>query len=764
MGIFVDTYKKLNTDTPIAFIYGIDKNTEEYINSFHDLLKHFDSLGYKKDIHYKTFENRIKTPFNVKIAGDVKNALAGSLLDVEDVVKQLYQNKVIDLGSDNQNRMIAETLYDTLLEYKQFYGLRTMDVIVNIVSKWLLLFISEATNGLEVCIYYGDLKKHDVFFLKWISRLGVKVLLVSPNKFKEENIIQDNLFMVVKGQAFAPVEFNKQKNVEQKKDGLIKNENGVKPIFCADLPSMKSTKVVLQNVVIDEIDLEKIIDEFKTDSKDRIGYASLPGAKFLPVMATINGYDGSKYIEEYLDVLFLLEEKIKMGDCYYERREQKLNAVMPSEVKEYIIKGESVKEIIGSLSFKISGSDEYNNHIHNAFVKTVGVYAKNNKQNPQRIKSFIHKLYVWLMREKNIIDIITNGKKSVKIMVFGEINKNDIYLYSLLTDIGVDLLIVSPNKEKSVRIDSINSNRLEFDMSATTYEFPQKRLVKRMDTVARQASQQIQDAIYNGETRVFKPFQLERHTVVSLPPRTTFEEIRILWKEEARFRPGFEVLNETVIVPNLFCKINGVMDSDDEYYKWLSTLKNIGNPLLYSEQISDEVAKDREFYKLAFLLEDGKINEKTMREHPGYTYDYLKLATQKMMIAKLQELIAFEHFSTPLDVDDKMMAIKIFQTLPQDILSAIEKFDFPLSIPKIIITNHKREGFTKEDILRIVYLSIIGFDIVILTGNKYRNIERYIDESHFDKHELSSSSNDIDVFKIFSTTEKKNLFSFFKSK
>ena len=70
--------------------------------------------------------------------------------------------------------------------------------------------------------------------------------------------------------------------------------------------------------------------------------------------------------------------------------------------------------------------------------------------------------------------------------------------------------------------------------------------------------------LYGGDAGIFRDFQFPNSQTVTL--KTTLEEIGILWKQEARFRQGFETSGNLVTVPNIFAKISGVKDGSAAAY------------------------------------------------------------------------------------------------------------------------------------------------------------------------------------------------------
>jgi len=84
-----------------------------------------------------------------------------------------------------------------------------------------------------------------------------------------------------------------------------------------------------------------------------------------------------------------------------------------------------------------------------------------------------------------------------------------------------------------------------------------------------------------------------------------------------------------------------------------------------------------------------------------------------------------------------------FCLLEKRYLDLLQKFDYPLQIPKLVIFDGDESTFTDEDIIIITFLHMIGFDIVILTPTGYNNIESGVDPYYYDTHKLEDFKFDL---------------------
>jgi len=94
-------------------------------------------------------------------------------------------------------------------------------------------------------------------------------------------------------------------------------------------------------------------------------------------------------------------------------------------------------------------------------------------------------------------------------------------------------------------------------------KYPRAKVKISTSTVAYNAERELDTILYNN-TGMYRDKQFKTCQTITL--KTTYEEIAILWKEEAKYRTGFEVEENRVTVPNIFAKVSGVKDSDTNAY------------------------------------------------------------------------------------------------------------------------------------------------------------------------------------------------------
>lgn len=221
----------------------------------------------------------------------------------------------------------------------------------------------------------------------------------------------------------------------------------------------------------------------------------------------------------------------------------------------------------------------------------------------------------------------------------------------------------------------------------------------------------------------------------------------ILWDKEAKFRPEFGVVNNKVYIPNLFAKINGVPQDLCAYWDSLRELLKVNNVYFINHVPFTHVSYTRrDLCTTVFLInEDGTLDRNKLVKSDIYKYSYLKSPLQDFILTKIEELLVSDVFVLPID---KMFQAKILNTvlsMDENILKLIEQFDFPQSIPKVIIYDNSKEVFNDDDIIIISFLYLVGIDIIIFTPTSYNNIEVRLRNDLFDVHQLPSVAYELQI-------------------
>lgn len=668
------------------------------------------------------------------------------------------------------------------------------DFIPNLVQNFSL----KTPNNTEIInpkvIYYGDIKKHEVYFLIFLSRLGCDVLYInSPSDC-------DFSFIDKEGHYSKILNLPVKTNLEiEKLDFNIKLQNH--KVAAGEAVKLNSTVKTNKNIQQSEAKLSvKVFDSanymncisstlkasndifkyFPSSLNKRSGFIGKP-MPIIPVyFYRYIGIEENK--DEYYNNLYRLDKKLEsLGDLYL-----KFTCDLPIEASpELMSKTNNVwkaipnfnkneKDVLMGLLIEAGAFPDLREEIITAsivksFSSILELYLNIEPNiNTAKIKNFSLKILMWinkfapnLFKKFDYLKNSTNEIYNPKILYYGDIKKHEAYFLLFLSKIGCDILYInSYNDEtfKKIDRDEIHTKLITLSSTPPLKEFPLEEIIIRQETTAFKASREIGNVIYNEEDGLYRPWQFEDYKTHPLTLKTTYDELKILWKEEARMRPGFRIENGTVYLPNLFAKISGVYSDLNLYWSEFAELKEIDNLLFIPQLPYIKTNYSRyDLYSLEYCFDkNGLVNRENLFKHHLYKFGYLKTSLQNAIIDKINQLFKLPIFKDSLSVEFRLKILMTVLTMDRSILELIQKFDYPFKIAKIFIYDKDENIFSDEDFIMLAFLNLIGFDIVIFTPTGYNNIEQKIDEKYFDTHKLEDIKFNLELPNLKSIRKNKN--------
>lgn len=329
-------------------------------------------------------------------------------------------------------------------------------------------------------------------------------------------------------------------------------------------------------------------------------------------------------------------------------------------------------------------------------------------------------------------------------LYFGMVkNENEARFIRLLARIPVDVIILCPELETP----SLFQDQLLFEKkgteSAAMDRFPQNVGEVSFGTVAYQAEQDLNTVMYQ-DTGLYRNRQFKR--AIPVPIRTTYEEIGILWNQEAKYRPDFEVLDDRVMVPAIFSKVSGVKDGDRSgYWQWVKGLMTEDTFIIKALPFLNGQSPNPMKQHAAAFLKNGKLQAAKIRQHPSYQYGFIREDMQDYMFDKLDQLLESKVINGTYTQGVEYTICSVALNLDKNILRMIQKYDFTKTIPKLILINTAESMCSLEDSILTAYLSMLGFDVLILVPTGYQSMERFYSRPLFIEHQIGDYVYDMSV-------------------
>ena len=228
--------------------------------------------------------------------------------------------------------------------------------------------------------------------------------------------------------------------------------------------------------------------------------------------------------------------------------------------------------------------------------------------------------------------------------------------------------------------------------------------------------------------------------------QTMYEEIKLLWDQELKYRPNFSTVNGVVNIPVIFSKISGVKDgSVSQYWESIAALITEDTVVVKSAPYIEPTASGPmkafavEFYK------NGKLLRNKIKNHPRYPYHLLREEMQEFILDKLQLLIERKLIKGIGENGTEYTVIAQILDLPKEILRLIQKFDFTKKNPKLIYINTGETMISLQDSILVTFLNLAGFDILFFVPTGYQSVENYFAEKLMEEHQIGEYKYDMQV-------------------
>lgn len=618
-------------------------------------------------------------------------------------------------------------------------------------------------------IFYGNIKKHEIYFLTYLYKLGVDVLYINPNP--------DNDF-IKNGELYEIPNIFKLPNNGQLKDfpSYKKPSNNSVPIN----RETNSKSINEESIFASSKRSNNPLEDIFMPLNHRAGYIS-SSTPFVPIY--FYRYIGTdKKEDEYRHILFNLDKKLsslnKLYIKFINHIPLKPNQELVKKTKniwdEFKSINKSTPDMIVEKFIETKSFPDLKNELLNAtliknFKFILDLYlSKSKNTNTNKVKNFSLKLLLWtdeyvgnLLLDVDYKDT-TTPIKNPKILYYGDIKKHEIYFLILLSKLGADILYINSFSDESFEVldnEETYSKALHLKNKIPIREFPKEDTVIRVETNAYKASEEISRVIHNDQDGLYKNWQFEAYKTSHVTLKSTYDELKLLWNEESMMRTGFKVENGTVYIPNLFAKISGTYNDLNIYWDEIKQFKSVDQVLLFDKVPFTKISfKTSDMYTSSFLINEKGIDKKRLFEHQAYKYSHLKTALQETIIDKIDKLISSDMLKMSMTKEFKLKTLMTLLSLDDRILRLIQRFDYPFKVPKIIIYDNNESMFNDEDSIILAFLNLIGFDILLLTPTGYNNIEQKIHDKYFDTHKLETIKFDLDLpnFNSLNTNKAKS--------
>ena len=707
---------------------GFDNNIISFLQRY---LKETQSNGYyfrstianpsENDVKFFKFRSNPNFSFNLPY--------------IKDTTKRIF-----DFLPKNKIDLLSEAIFDVLTELNNKGA--NINIIKNSTVKffcWLTTYKNLLKNiGENIppkILYEGDISKYEVYFLMILAKSGCDVVYI--NFENEDSFVKyDNTFSkAIYGEKTGklPTHFsNIDLNVVNEKEALEKS-------------LLNNNENVIFNSWLTEDFLESV---FKPNN-----IRAVSTAKF------------TKIHTMFIQCLGIDEEGL------YNNRLYSLKKDLEKSSKPYIlfdnsIENPSMKEVSDIGRFNFSNKDELINGllkvINDNFDSFYKPYLLNSFNNTlinekdldlPKLYNLGIKLICWA---KRVTSVLTYKNEVLPLVLYyGECSSNELIFLNMLSSLPLDILYFCPKKDAKT-IDSGKTIILNNTMEIKP--FPKTELKVKIATTAYSAERELNSILYT-DTGLYREQQYSKSTSVTL--KTTYDEIAILWDKESKYRPSFKTDDHKVYVPNIFAKINGIKDGD--LNKYIKDIKNliIKDTLVYEKFPFVNRCSNLSWESIQKFITGNTISFEKLRCSRDYKYSYLNEDTQRLIVEKIQELINLNWLKNTNEFNIYYVLLNTLLNLDKQTLMLLQQFDFTKTIPKIIVIDTDETMADITDCIYLLFLNLVGFDILIFTPTGYRNIENYIKEDVFENHIIGEYIFNVRLPHLYTNLKEKNSPGFF---
>lgn len=733
-----DFFKRQNERKPKGvYFYRINSYDEtilEFIRKYYDLAKREGAI-IDKNIENPTADNIAY--FN-EIIGD--KYVHGPGFMAEALKKWLPRIK------DYQRASIADGIYDTL-EVLRRQG-KNIDILKNNFIRimcWLyynFYNIMERLGNDDVpkIIFWGNVNFSELSTLKILSNAGADIILVQPggdSKYMTIDPKSEYSIDLGMGSESFPAGFDLQWLLKQHEEDKSK-----RLLYSNKASAKANTNTWLSG------------DLFEDLKNTRRGENT---SFFYNMFARINGCDNRN---TYVNNLYLLYQDLKKANRSIKVINNKITNPSVDEISKikrgnYANENQLIMDLKKNINLK---SNTFIDVARDAFVDTM---IETGKLMNMDLNKMMNKgIYILCWFQRYIPDLLGNTdihSPAPILIYFGNVETDTESLFlNMVAKLPIDVIIFNPEKKG----DKLTGERLyevHFEETLKVNEYPTDGNNLSMGTMAYNAERDLDTMMYS-DTGMYRDMQFSKANIIKLS--TTYEEINIYWKQEARFRPNFSTVDDIVNIPVMFAKISGVANSDtNTYFQNIKDLLTDTTLIYKNENIYDRnctvAAGVPSFFK------NGRLDREGIKHSQIYKYDYLRAETQDYILDKLSELLRRKTIAGTGQNGTEYKIITIVLDLPKEILRFIQSFDFTKCPPKLIIVNTTETVISLEDSIIVAFLNLIGFDIVFFIPTGYDNVNKYFNNQIMEEHIIGNYLYDIaipDFNRLRSVKEKKKSF------
>ena len=680
----------------------------------------------------------------VIIEGKLQNPDSNHLSYYNDIVGMDFQLSMDFISSrltkwlprmdHSQRDNVAGAIYDTLIGLQQ--AGKNDNMLKNAYIKfmcWLYYKFQRIVDQLGAeklpkILYEGSVSTYELLLMQTLSRAGCDIVLLQYRGDGEYRKVDAESAMSaaleLPGMEAFPQDFS-LKRIRQE----LQDEEDTRRLYGVRPQVTNCTNAWMTG---------KVLEDVRADAAARGGNPAF----FYNCFCRVAGVEDKV---TYQNDLYQLQSDLRHAG----RRVVIVNQLTPPSPEEinriHRCGYQNLHQLIMDLSKNLrwTGNQELQRLMTKAFVDLM--LEEGQKENAlNRLTNKAVYLLCWLKRfQQQLFSGWMMPEISCFFYMGGCRNGNEALFCSFLARLPVDVVIFTPNPDRKCCLEDPLLYESHFPYSLDISVYPEDGASLRAGTAAYHAEREL-DSIMYQDSGLFRNQQYGKANTITL--QTMFEEIPILWNQELKYRPYFSTANNIVNMPVIFSKISGVKDGIAANY-WV-TIKSLMTPETVLITSAPNITPSAENPIRAHAVEffkNGKLQRERIKNHRAYRYTFLREPMQDYLLDKLQLLIDQRLIRGTFETGTEYTIVSVALNLEKDILRMLQKFDFTRKNPKLIYVSTGETVLSLEDAIFAAFMNLVGFDIVFFVPTGYQCVERFLDNSTLEEHQIGEYLYDLQV-------------------
>lgn len=721
---FVDLQNRQSKEVYFYRINGYSEEIGAFIKKYYDVARRTGVV----------LEGKIPNPDEKNLA--YYNEIMGMQFQMSAAFIEASLKKWLPRMTDFQRQTVASAIYDSLDSMRKTG--KTENMLKNAYIKymcWLYYKFERIVNQLgennvPKILYEGDISNYELMLISILSNAGCDVVMLQYNgddaymKLDPQSKLSDNL--VMNGMGSFPAGYS------------------VKAVREAQQEEMKTAHLYGAMPAVNNCTNAWISGKILEDIQQSIAIRGNDTNFFYNCFCRMNGADDKL---TYPNELYQMHQALKNAG----RKVVIVNGEIAKPTNDEIAgikRGNYAKfeQLVMDLAnnIKYTANPELQKIMNKAFVDLMIAENKKDASNLNRLTNKAVYILCWL---KRYMPMLFENWKQPEISCFiymgGCKNENEALFMKLLAKLPVDVLVLCPNLNFKCCLEDSVLYEANYTESLVMDKFPEQNTQFRIGTAAYHAERELDTLMYQ-DTGLYRNQQYGKANAITL--QTMYEEIKILWDQELKYRPNFSTADGVVNIPVIFAKVSGVKNGQLPQY-WVS-IKELMTPdtflitrVPFIQPTSQNPMKSyaTEFYK------NGKLQKNAIKNHAKYPYGILREEIQDFLLEKLELMIEQKLIKGIGENGTEYTVIAQVLNLPKDMVRMIQKFDFTKKNPKLVYVNTTENVISLEDSILVAFLNLIGFDVVFFVPTGYQSVEKHFNKKIMEEHQIGEYKYDLEM-------------------